>query len=114
MRIGVIGSGRIGATLARLALASGDEVAIANSRGPNSLAGLVAELGDRAHAASVADAAAFGEVVVVAIPLHAIGGLPAASFDGKVVIDANNYYAGRDGSRPALDSDSMSSSELLA
>src|SRR4051812_49673286 len=110
MRIGVIGGGRIGGTLARLLVAAGDEVAIANSRGPGSLAGLVAELGDRAQAGSVEDTAAFGELIVVAIPLHAVDNLPAGRFDGKIAIDANNYYAGRDGSRPELDSDSTSSS----
>ena len=114
MRVGIIGSGRIGATVARLLVAAGHEVAIANSRGPESLADLVAELGDRAHATSVEEAAAFGDVVLVAIPLHAYRGLPAAAFAGKVVIDANNYYAGRDGPIAELDDGSTTSSELLA
>ncbi len=113
MRVGIIGSGRIGATVARLAVEAGHEVAIANSRGPESLAGLVAELGERARAASVEEAATFGEVVLVAIPLHAYGGLPPAAFAGKVVIDANNYYAGRDGIIAELDDDTATSSELL-
>src|SRR4051794_10068703 len=103
MRIGVIGSGRIGATFTRLAVEAGHEVAIANSRGPESLADLVAELGARAE--TVEGAAQFGEVVLVAIPFHGYDGLPAAAIAGRIVIDANNYYAGRDGPNAALDGD---------
>ncbi len=116
MRIGIIGSGRIGATVAHLLICAGHEVAIANSRGPASLSDLVGELGDGAAvaAASVEDAAAFGTAVLVAVPLHAVSTLPASAFDGKVVIDANNYYPGRDGDIAALDDDSKTSSELLA
>jgi predicted dinucleotide-binding enzyme len=115
MRIGIIGSGRIGATVAHLLVCAGHEVGIANSRAPESLAELVADLGAAATAAaSVEEAAAFGDVVLVAVPLHATGTLPAAAFDDKVVIDANNYYPGRDGDIAALDDDSSTSSELLA
>lgn len=115
MRIGIIGSGRIGATVAHLLVSAGHEVAVANSRGPESLADLVADLGQTARAAaSVEEAAGFGDVVVVAIPLHATAGLPPAAFDGKVVVDANNYYPGRDGDIAALDVDTSTSSELLA
>jgi predicted dinucleotide-binding enzyme len=114
MRIGIIGSGKIGATVAHLLVCAGHEVAIANSRGPDSLAELVGELGDTASAASVEQAAAFGDVVLVAIPLHAYDSLPAGAFDGKIVIDANNYYPGRDGRIAALDDASTTSSELLA
>jgi predicted dinucleotide-binding enzyme len=116
MRIGIIGSGRIGATVAHLLVCAGHEVAIANSRGPESLSDVVSDLGGVAAIAaeSVADAAAFGAAVLVAIPLHAVSTLPADAFDGKVVIDANNYYPGRDGDIAALDDDSKTSSELLA
>ena len=111
MRVGVIGSGRIGATFARLAVEAGHEVAIANSRGPESLAELVAELGVRARRSRARRA--FGEIVLVAIPFHAYDGLPRP-FAGRIVIDANNYYAGRDGPNAALDGDATTSSELLA
>ncbi|MEA2219645.1 MAG: 8-hydroxy-5-deazaflavin:NADPH oxidoreductase [Solirubrobacteraceae bacterium] len=114
MRIGIIGSGRIGATAAHLLTAAGHEVAIANARGPASLAELVGELGHTARAASVEEAAAFGEVVLVAIPLRAYTDLPPGAFAGKVVVDANNYYPGRDGKVAALDDGSTTSSELLA
>jgi predicted dinucleotide-binding enzyme len=114
VRVGIIGSGRIGATAARLLVAAGHDVAIANSRGPASLASLVAELGAGARAATVEDAASFGDVVLVAIPFHAAEALPPDRFAGKVVVDANNYFAGRDGSVAALEVDSATSSELLA
>ena len=92
----------------------GHEVAIANSRGPESLGELVAELGERARAADRGRGRRAGELVLVAIPLHAIDQLPANAFAGKVVIDANNYYAGRDGAIAELDDDRTTSSELLA
>jgi predicted dinucleotide-binding enzyme len=112
MRIGIIGSGKIGATAAKLFKRAGHEVAIANSRGPDSLADVAEETG--ARAATVDDAAAFGEVVLVAIPLHAYESVPAAAVAGKVVIDANNYYPGRDGAIERLDAGETTSSELLA
>jgi predicted dinucleotide-binding enzyme len=103
MRIGLIGSGRIGGTLARLAVASGYGVVLSNSRGPESLAGLADELGELARAGTVAEAATGGEVVV-----------PADLLNGKVVIDTNNYYPDRDGRSAELDDGSTTSSELLA
>jgi predicted dinucleotide-binding enzyme len=112
--VGIIGSGRIGATVARLLVAAGYEVGIANSRGPESLGELVAELGERARALTVAEAGSVGELVLVAIPLHAIDQLPGDAFAGKIVIDANNYYPGRDGTIAELDDDRTTSSELLA
>jgi 8-hydroxy-5-deazaflavin:NADPH oxidoreductase len=114
MRIGVIGSGNIGSAAAHQFVGAGHEVAIANSRGPESLGDLVAELGPAARAATVSDAAEFGELVLVAIPLGRIGELPPQAFAGKVVIDANNYYSSRDGEIPELENDETTSSELLA
>ncbi len=117
MRIGFIGSGNIGSTLARLAVASGAEVVLSNSRGPQTLAGLVAELtglGGAASAATVADAAAAGDLVVVTIPLHAHRDVPAAPLAGKAVIDTCNYYPARDGRMAELDDGSTTSSELVA
>jgi predicted dinucleotide-binding enzyme len=98
MRIGIIGSGNIGGTMARLLEAAGHEVQVANSRGEPHTAG---------------EAARFGDVVLVAIPLHAIGELPAEAFDGKLVIDANNYYPARDGQVPRLDDGELTSSQLV-
>jgi 8-hydroxy-5-deazaflavin:NADPH oxidoreductase len=114
MKIAIIGSGKIGSTAARLFIGAGHEVAIANRRGPQSLEPLRLELGAALQPASIEDAIRFGDVVLVAVPLHAIDALPAASFAGKIVVDANNYYPNRDGHIPELDRDETTSSELLA
>lgn len=94
MKIGIIGAGQIGGTLARLFTKAGHEVAIANSRGPATLAALAAETG--ATAVSVEEAARGRDVVVVAIPMKEIPHLPQHLFkeapDGLVVIDTSNYY----------------------
>lgn len=111
--IGIIGAGNIGSQLARLAVQHGHQVVIANSRGPETLADLVAELGDQARAVTRDEAAAAGEVVVVTVPLAAIETIPAGPLVGKVVIDTNNYYWERDGHIAALDDESTTTAELL-
>jgi 8-hydroxy-5-deazaflavin:NADPH oxidoreductase len=111
--IGLIGAGHIGSQVARAAIASGYDVVISNSRGPETLTDLVSELGPQARAATTEEAAVAGDLVVVAIPLRAIGDVPAGPLAGKVVIDTNNYYARRDGNIAALDDARMTSSELL-
>jgi 8-hydroxy-5-deazaflavin:NADPH oxidoreductase len=113
MQIGIIGTGHIGGTLARHFVRAGHEVAISNSRGPETLSVLVAELGGRAEAMTAADAAAFGEVVVVSVPFGRFRELPTAGLRGKVVVDTNNYYPQRDGTFEELDADRTTSSELL-
>lgn len=97
MKIGIIGSGNIGATLARLFVTAGHEVAISNTRGPASLADLVQALGPQAQALDADGAAAFGTVVVEAIPFGRYQELPAAALAGKIVVTASNYYPQRDG-----------------
>jgi len=114
MKIGIVGTGYIGATAARLFVRAGHEVALSNSRGGEGLAELIGELGDRARATSVAQAARFGTVVLVAVPFGRYEELPTEAFDGKVVIDAGNYYPDRDGHVPELDADETTSSELVA
>ena len=111
MNVGVIGSGNIGANAARLFAQAGHEVAISNSRGPDSLQNLVADIGPNVRAATVEEATDFGEVVLLAIPFFAYETIPAESLVGKVVIDATNYYEGRDGQ---IDFGGLTSSELLA
>jgi predicted dinucleotide-binding enzyme len=111
--IGFIGSGKIGGTVARLAVAAGYDVVLSNSRGPETLADLVAELGEHASAATPAEAAEAGDIVVVSIPLRAIGSVPAAPLAGKPVIDTNNYYPQRDGQIAELDSHELTSAGLL-
>jgi len=114
MRIGVIGSGRIGGTVARLAAQSGHEVAIANSRGPETVEPLAAEIGHGARAATVEETAHFGVLILIAIPFKALDELPAEALAGRIVIDAMNYYPNRDATIPELDSDELTSSELTA
>ena len=110
---GLIGSGRIGTTVARLALEAGHDVVLSNSRGPETLASLVVELGPHARAATPAEAATAGDVVVVTIPLRSYARVPAKELRGKVVIDTMNYYPQRDGNIAGLDDESTTSSELL-
>ena len=111
--IGLIGSGNIGGTVARLSVAAGYDVVLSNSRGPDTLNELVAELGPHARAATPAEAAAAGDIVVVTIPLRAYREVPVEPLRGKVVIDTNNYYPQRDGQIQELDDGSTTSSELL-
>ena len=112
MKIGIIGSGHIGGTLARCFVDAGHDVAVSNSRGPETLAGLVKDLGPRARAMTAAEAAQFGDLVVVSVPFGRYRELPSDAV-GKVVIDTNNYYPQRDGRFEELESDRTTSSELL-
>lgn len=111
--LGIIGAGNIGSQLARLGVANGYDVVVSNSRAPETLHELVAELGPRARAALPAEAAEAGDLVVVTIPLHAIDTLPAEELAGKIVIDTNNYYPQRDGVIAELDDERTTTAELL-
>jgi 8-hydroxy-5-deazaflavin:NADPH oxidoreductase len=113
MKIGILGAGHIGSMLAGHFVRAGHEVAISNSRGPETLADLVTELGDNARAVAPDEAARFGDLVVVALPLKAYRDVPPDAVAGKVVIDTMNYYPQRDGQFPQLDSGAATSSELL-
>ena len=111
--IGLIGSGNIGSTVARLAVAAGYDVVLSNSRGPQTLQDLVSELGPKARAATAAEAAAAGDIVVVTVPLGAYRDVPVEPLAGKVVIDTNNYYPERDGVFDELENGSSTTGELL-
>ncbi|MFO0686031.1 MAG: NADPH-dependent F420 reductase [Sandaracinus sp.] len=111
--LGLIGAGHIGSQVARLAVANGYDVVISNSRGPETLADLVRELGPKARAATPLEAATAGDLVVVTIPLKNIASIPVAPLAGKVVIDTNNYYPQRDGHIAALDEERTTTAELL-
>jgi 8-hydroxy-5-deazaflavin:NADPH oxidoreductase len=112
MKIGILGAGNIGAAAARLFIAAGHDVAVSNSRGPESLRELVRELGDRAHAMTIDDASRFGEVVLLAVPWRTPEALPHPDLlHGKIVIDAMNPYR-HDGGFYDLGS-STSSEEVL-
>ncbi len=101
--IGIIGAGEVGSHIARAAIANGYDVVIANSRGPETLNDLVAELGPSARAATAADAARAGDFVVIAVPLKPVNDMPVNELAGKVVIDTNNYMIWRDGNFPVVD-----------
>src|SRR5580700_956290 len=111
--VGFIGSGMIGGTVARLSVAAGHQVVLSNSRGPETLKDLVAELGPLARAATGPEAAQAGDLVVVSIPFHAYASVPAGPLAGKVVLDTCNYYPSRDGQIAILDERGQTSSELL-
>lgn len=110
---GIIGAGHIGSQVARAAIGAGHEVVIANSRGPETLDSLVAELGPRARAATAEEAGAAGDVVVVSVPLRALDKLPVEPLAGKIVLDTNNYYFERDGRIPELDRGETTTSEMV-
>jgi 8-hydroxy-5-deazaflavin:NADPH oxidoreductase len=118
--VGFIGSGRIGSTVAHLAVAAGHQVVLSNSRGPQTLGDLVSELGPLARAATAEEAASGAELVVVSIPVKAypdISGvaLTGVALTGKVVMDTGNYSpARRDGQIAELDSRESASSELTS
>jgi hypothetical protein len=112
--LGLIGSGHIGSTVARLAVAAGYDVVLSNSRGPETLGDLVAELGPKTRAATAAEAAAAGDIVVVSVPLKSFRDVPAAPLAGKVVIDTGNYYPARDGQLAELDNGDLTTTELVA
>jgi predicted dinucleotide-binding enzyme len=95
--IGIIGSGHVGSNLARAAIARGYDVVLSNSQGPDTLAGLVADLGPKARAATPAEAAAAGDFAIVAIPITTIDQVPPDPLAGKVVIATINYFPQRDG-----------------
>ncbi|MFZ2015884.1 MAG: NAD(P)-binding domain-containing protein [Nocardioides sp.] len=81
--LGLIGSGHIGSTLARLAVAAGHDVVLSNSRGPETLQDLVDDLGPHARAATADEAAKAGDLVVVTVPLVAVDQVPAPCSPGR-------------------------------
>ena len=111
--IGIIGVGHIGSALARAFSGLGYDVVLSNSRGPETLAGVVAGLGPRVRAATAADAAAAADIAVVTVPLKALADVPVEPLAGKIVLDTNNYYFERDGHIEALDRGETTTSQLL-
>lgn len=91
----------------------GYDVVISNSRGPETLVDLVAELGPKARAATAPEAAAAGDFAVVTVPLKNYKDVPVEPLAGKIVIDTNNYYWERDGRIPELDNGEATTSGLL-
>lgn len=112
--VGIIGAGHIGSTLAKGLVDRGYDVVIANSRGPETLGDLVAELGPRATAATAEEAAAAADWAIVTVPLKALDQVPVEPLAGKTVLDTNNYYWERDGHIAELDEGRTTTSEMLA
>ncbi|MGY1714447.1 NADPH-dependent F420 reductase [Geodermatophilus nigrescens] len=117
--LGIIGAGHIGTALAQAATDAGYDVVLSNSRGPETLADLVDRIEARpsrrgsVRAATAEEAGAAGDLVVVTVPLKAVGDVPVQPLAGKVVIDTNNYYPERDGQIAELDDESTTTAELL-
>jgi 8-hydroxy-5-deazaflavin:NADPH oxidoreductase len=114
MKIGIIGSGKIGATAAKLFLNAGHEIAISNSRGPQSLQLFVESLGPGAKAMTVEDSIAFGDIILLAMPWRKreeLRSLPSELFKNKIVIDATNPYSEN---FEVIDLENRTSSEEIA
>ncbi|QYE33325.1 NAD(P)-binding domain-containing protein (plasmid) [Polymorphobacter sp. PAMC 29334] len=111
MKIGCVGAGFIGRAVAKLAVDNGHQAMLSNSRGPRSLTSTMVAV--KAAVGTVADAVAFGDVVLLAIPFYAVADLDPALFEGKIVMDACNYYPGRDDPVPALDDGSATTSGMV-
>ena len=111
--LGIIGAGNIGSQVARKAIENGYDVVISNSRGPETLTDLIAELGPKAKAGTSLEAAEAADVAVVSIPLKAIDAVPVEALAGKIVIDTNNYYFERDGHIEALDNGTATVNGML-
>ena len=111
MKIGFVGAGNIGQGLARLAVTAGDEVVLSNSRGPDSLHDLAGALG--AEAATVEEAVRQADFAVLTVPFTSVFTIDPAIFEGKVVLDTNNYYPTRDGAIAALDENVTTTSEMV-
>ncbi|MFD7025225.1 NADPH-dependent F420 reductase [Promicromonospora sukumoe] len=110
--IGIIGSGLVGGAIARLAVDAGHDVVLSNSRGPETISGLVQELGPLARAGTVAEAIEAGDIIALPLPLAGYEALPADRLAGKVVLDQTNYYP-EFWRHPELDSGAITSSELV-
>ncbi|MFG1433327.1 NAD(P)-binding domain-containing protein [Xanthobacter sp. V2C-8] len=112
MKIGIIGAGFVGRAIGKLAVRAGYQVMLSNSRGPQTLFSL--KYGVGCEIGTVDEAVAFGDIMVVAIPLMVYRSVPVGPLAGKIVIDTDNYYPDRDGRIAELDAKATTTSELLA
>lgn len=111
--IGILGAGRVGTAIARRAIAAGYQVRVASSRPASEIALVLRFVAPGAEAADAAEVIAASDIVVLALPLSKYRALPAQAFDGKIVVDAMNYWAETDGTLPEFEG-APSSSEVVA
>ncbi|MDT5299193.1 MAG: 8-hydroxy-5-deazaflavin:NADPH oxidoreductase, partial [Mycobacterium sp.] len=111
MQVGIIGAGSVGSAVAAVATRQGHDVMVSNARGPDTLSSFVDPIGCKAG--TPAEAAVFGDIVLLAIPLKAYHTVPVAQLEGRIVLDATNYHPERDGHIDELDRDEITTSELL-
>jgi predicted dinucleotide-binding enzyme len=113
--VGILGAGRMGTTLARLLAGAGHDVRLANSRGPASLADVVAEIGSRARAVRGADIATGADVVILATRWEQLEAAtaPVPSWEGVVAVDTTNPRFGP-GPDDVYDTGAQTSSEVVA
>ncbi|MFJ5993226.1 NADPH-dependent F420 reductase [Lentzea sp. NPDC092896] len=111
--LGIIGTGSVGAGVARRAVDAGLDVVLSNSRGPETLTDLVESLGPNARAATPAEVARTTDVILAAVPFAVHERLSRAELDGKIVLDPMNYVVTDAWQRPELDNDEFTSSELV-
>ena len=112
MKIGIFGAGNIGQALAKLAVTHGHSVKLSNSRGPETLTEVAAEIG--CSVGTSEDAADFGDIVIVTVPFSRVFEIDSSLLEGKIVVDTNNYYPDRDGKITELDDLHTTTSAMVA
>ena len=113
-RIAILGAGRVGSAVARVALAAGIEVALAGSGSADALGLLASVLVPGAEAHDARGAAASADIVVVAVPMHRFASNDPAILDGKIVVDMMNHWEPIDGSLPEFEDPARATSEVVA